>query len=85
MGRMIRFAFVLPGVYFDIRGMIPETLYPRVFLLCGLSLVWSNLEGYEPLINMELTPCFILVMFLISDWKLDPSVPCQQYHENEDK
>ncbi len=34
------------------------------------------------------TPWFILVMFhnsFISDWKLDPSVPCQQYHENEDK
>jgi cytochrome c oxidase assembly protein subunit 15 len=56
-GRFIGIAFVVPGLYFASRGMIPKDLYPRIALLFGLGggqgligwwMVKSGLEGVDP-------------------------------------
>mmetsp|Transcript_44219 Transcript_44219/g.32209 ORF Transcript_44219/g.32209 Transcript_44219/m.32209 type:complete len:452 (+) Transcript_44219:40-1395(+) len=36
LGRAVGLAFVIPGVYFGARGMIPRHLYPRLGVLFGL-------------------------------------------------
>jgi cytochrome c oxidase assembly protein subunit 15 len=55
-GRFIGIAFVIPGLYFASRGMIPKDLYPRIALLFGLGggqgligwwMVKSGLEGVD--------------------------------------
>ena len=57
MGRFIGIAFVVPGLYFTYKKMIPKYLYPRIMMLFGLGgtqgligwwMVKSGLHNIDP-------------------------------------